>query len=148
MVILVPAMRYEVPSVNLVKEPEMPLVTFKVPVISRRSPVMNMPLLPIKEPLTTRSPPNTETSDFFPIEPETKNDVSVPGKIGNKESGRLATITEPETPITELDCLLPDILPTNAMGDSIRRKNLSSNLNITESRFSQAAVTSFYIFFL
>jgi hypothetical protein len=48
--------------------------------------------------------------------------VSVPGKIGNKESGWLATMTEPDTPITELDCLLPDILPTNAMATPFEEK--------------------------
>jgi hypothetical protein len=106
----------------LVKEPEIPFVTLRVPVISRRSPVINMPFLPVKEPLTTRSPPKTLLSLEIPIDPETKNDVSVPGKIGNKESGWLATMTEPDTPITELDCLLPDILPTNAMATPFEEK--------------------------
>jgi hypothetical protein len=70
---------------------------------------------PMKDPLTTKSPPKTLTSVLVLAEPDTKNVVSVPGIDGNEAFGRFATITDPDTPITELDCELPDTFPTKAI---------------------------------
>ena len=82
--------------------------------------ILTEPVPIVKLPLTTASPPKSDTvrvaPPLPPSVPDTKKLTSAPGSdAGNNASGRLAMITVPETAISEFDCVLPEICPTKAI---------------------------------
>lgn len=105
--------------------------------------IVREPVPIVKEPLTTASPPKTETvldaAPLPPREPETKKLTSLPGSaVGNKASGRFATITVPDTPMSEFVCRLPDILPTKAIDVSYMESLLNIKIINKQLKFTFA----------
>jgi hypothetical protein len=97
-------------TLNLLVATDRSLVTPKVPptnVFPVDEATLNL-LVPVAS-LTAKDPEDVNPLEPKRLNPSTYNFTSVPGNAGNVAFGRSAMITDPETPITELDCILPDM---------------------------------------